>query len=60
MIASQNIVKIMKELPKEATILDAMGKLFLLYKIEKGIKQADSGRKISHEETIKRMEKWLK
>jgi len=29
MIASKNIVKIMKELPKEATILDAMGKLFL-------------------------------
>ncbi len=60
MIAPKNIVKIMKELPKEATILDAMEKLFLLYKIEKGIKQADSGRKISHEEAIKRMEKWLK
>jgi len=60
MIVQKNIVKMMKELPKETTILDAMEKLFLLYKIEKGIKQADSGRKISHEEAIKRMEEWLK
>ena len=60
MIAQENIVKIIKELPKEATILDAMEKLFLLYKIEKGIKQADNGRKISHDEAIKRMAKWLR
>jgi len=33
-------------------------KLYFLYKVEKGIQQADSGQKISHAEAKDRMKKW--
>lgn len=51
-------IKAIQELPPDASIEDAMGKLHLLYKIDRGIKQADSGKKVSQKEAKKRMGKW--
>ena len=53
------IEKAIHNLPNGATIEDAMERLYLLYKVEKGIRQADSGETISHEEAKKRLSKWL-
>jgi len=50
---------VIHELPEDASIEDAMEKLFLLYKIEKGIAQADAGLTVSHEEVKRRLAKWL-
>ena len=47
------------DLPEDASIEDAMEKLFFLYKIEKGIEQADAGLTVSHEEAKQRLSKWL-
>jgi predicted transcriptional regulator len=47
-------------LPEDASIEDAMERLFFLSKIEKGIQQADSGQTFSHAEVRERMAKWLK
>ena len=51
--------KLINSLPADANIEDAMERLYLLYKIEKGIEQANSGQTFSHEETKKRLKKWL-
>ena len=53
------IEKVMKTLPAEATIEDAMERLYILYKVEKGCQQVDSGQTLSHEEAKKRLQKWL-
>lgn len=45
----KKIIKSLRELPEKTTIEEAMEKLYLLAKIEKGIKQADEGQSISHE-----------
>jgi hypothetical protein len=37
-----------------------MERLYLLAKIEKGIKQTDEDQCISHEEAKEKMKKWLK
>ena len=50
---------LISNLPENASIEDAMEKLFLLYKIEKGIEQADAGLTVSHEEAKQRLRKWL-
>ena len=50
---------LIRNLPENASIEDAMEKLFLLYKIEKGIEQADAGLTVSHEEAKQRLRKWL-
>lgn len=56
----QQILKAIEELPDDASVEDAIDRLYLLYKIEKGIRQADRGELISQEEARQRMAKWLK
>ncbi len=51
--------RLIHNLPEEASIEEAMEKLYILYKIEKGIQQADAGNTASHEEARKRLDEWL-
>ncbi|MDE0227764.1 MAG: hypothetical protein OXJ62_02785 [Spirochaetaceae bacterium] len=50
---------LIRNLPENASIEDAIERLFLLHKIEKGIEQADAGLTVSHEEARQRLRKWL-
>ena len=43
------IVRIIQDLPDDATVEDAMERLYFLAKIERGLQQSD-GETISHEE----------
>ena len=54
------ILKAIQDLPDDTTVESAMERLYLLYKIEQGIEQADRGQVISQEEVKRRMEQWLK
>ncbi len=56
----QQILKTIEELPDDASVEDAIDRLYLLYKIEKGLRQADRGELISQEEARQRMARWLK
>ncbi len=56
----QQILKAIEELPDDAGIEDALDRLYLLYKVEKGLMQADAGELLSQEEVRQRMAKWLK
>ena len=60
MQAEQQMLKANAELPDDANIVDALERLYLIYKIDRGIKQADAGELISQEESRQRMAKWLK
>ena len=60
MDTKQQMLKAIEELPEDASIGDALERLYLLYKIEKGVKQADAGELISQEEARRRTAKWLK
>ncbi len=52
MNTKDKVIKAIQELPPDASIEDAMEKLYLLYKIDRGIKQADSGKKVSQKEAL--------
>lgn len=56
----EKILKTINELPEKASIEDAMERLYILYKVEKGLKQADEGKVITHEDAKTRLNKWLK
>ena len=56
----QQILKTIGELPGDASVEDAIDQLYLLYKIEKGLRQADRGELIDQEEARQRMARWLK
>lgn len=60
METKQQILKAIQDLPDEATAADALDRLYLLYKIEKGVKPADNGDLLSQDEARQRMARWLK
>ncbi len=60
MDTKQQILRAIQQLPDDASIEDALERLYLLYKIERGLRQADSGELISQDEARVRMARWLK
>jgi hypothetical protein len=56
----QQILKAIEELADDAGVEDALDRLYLLYKVERALRQADRGELISQEEVRQRMAKWLK
>jgi len=55
----EQMLQVIRELPNDATVEDAMECLYLLYKVEREIAQADAGQKVSQEEARTRMARWL-
>ena len=60
MDTKQRMLKAIEGLPDDAKVEDALERLYLLYKIERGGQQTDAGELISQEEARQRMAKWLK
>ncbi|NIR50447.1 hypothetical protein GWO43_18235 [candidate division KSB1 bacterium] len=56
----EKVLKAVQALPDESSFEDVMERVYFLYKVEKGLQQADSGETVSHEEAKLRMKKWLK
>jgi hypothetical protein len=59
MTTREKVIQVVQDLPEDATVEDAMERLLLLAKIERGIQQADAGQTIDHAQVTKRMAKWL-
>jgi len=60
MTIREKVIQAVQDLPDDASVEDAMERLLLLAKIERGILQADSGQTIAHTQVKERMAKWLK
>jgi hypothetical protein len=56
----QQILKAIDDLPDDAGVEDALDRLYLLYKVERGLQQADRGELMSQDEVRQRMAEWLK
>ena len=51
----ERVLEAVRELPEDATVEDAMERLYVLAKIQKGLEQADAGQTVSHEEAKRRI-----
>ncbi len=60
METKRQILKAIEDLPDDASVEDALDRLSLLYKVERGLGQADRGELISEQEARQRMAKRLK
>ena len=56
----EKVIQAVRELPGDAKIEDAMERLYLLYKTEKGLQQVESGETIPHAKVKEHLQKWLK
>jgi len=51
----KRVAEAVRDLPDDATVEDVMERLYFLAKIEEGIRQADAGQTVSHEEARRRV-----
>jgi predicted transcriptional regulator len=58
MTTKEQILKAIQDLPQDATVEEVMERLYLLYKVERGLRQAEAGQKVTQAEARKRMERW--
>jgi len=50
MEAKQQMLKAIEELPDDAGVEEALDRLYLLYKVERGLRQANRGELLSQDE----------
>ena len=55
----QEILKALEDLPEDASIEEAMERLYLLYKVDRGLKQVEAGKTVSQAEAKARLQKRL-
>ncbi len=60
MIIREELYRIADKLALNASIDDVIDRLVTTYKVEMGIKQADEGNVILHDDVEQQVEKWLK
>lgn len=57
--AKQEVSKLLENLPDDCALEDIQYHLYVLQKIERGLKDADEGHVYSQEEVERMMAKWL-
>lgn len=57
--AKQEVNSLLNRLPEDCSLEDIQYHLYVLQKIERGLKDAEEGRVYSQEEVEKMMAKWL-
>jgi predicted transcriptional regulator len=51
----ERVIEAVRGLPEDATVEDAMERLYFLAKVEEGLRQADSGQTVDHQEAKRRI-----
>lgn len=59
MVTKEQMVEAIRSLPDDATVDDAIERLYLLAEIDLGIAQIESGQGIPHDEALRRVSQWL-
>ncbi len=51
----KQVIETLEQLPSDATVEDAIERLYFLAKIQEGLRQAAAGQTVTHEEAKKRL-----
>ena len=54
------VIKMIKKMPKGSTIDDIMEELHFKMQVDQGLKELDEGKGVTDEEAVKRLSRWLK
>lgn len=60
MEVKEQMLKTIQGLPDDASYEDAMERLYLAYKIQRGLEQSERGEVVSQEEAWQRMARWFR
>lgn len=56
----EEVIKMISNLPDEVGYDEIMAEIYFRQKVDRSMMQIEEGKVISHEETKKRMSKWIK
>lgn len=56
--AKQKALEAVQRLPAESTLEEVIEQLYLLYKVERGLAEADAGDTVPHEEALAERAQW--
>jgi hypothetical protein len=59
MTVKEQLHKLVDELPDEDPVEEMQYRLYVMKKVEKGLKSIDEGRGIEHAVVVERMKQWL-
>ncbi|MEH2464632.1 hypothetical protein [Nostoc sp.] len=54
------VLKAVEEMPQDITFDEVMEHLYFLYKVDRGLKEVETGNSISHAEAKKQIKTWHK
>jgi hypothetical protein len=54
------VIEMIKEMPDDSSLTDIMAELYFRQKVDRGLKELDEGKGITHKVVRERMKKWLK
>ena len=56
----ENVIKYIEELPDKFSLDELFDKLLFIHKVETALEQSKNNQVTSHEEVVKKFDKWLK
>lgn len=59
MATKEQMLRIIQDLPDDASIDDAIERLIFLARVEAGLAQIDAGLTMPHDEAVRRLRQWL-
>lgn len=59
-MTKQNLAQLVEQLPENFSLEDVVGRIVLLYKIEKGLEQSELKNTVSTEEAREKLKIWLR
>ena len=54
------LIDIIEKMPEEISVGDLIAEIHFKEKLEKGLKQIDEGKTVTHKQARQRLSKWLK
>lgn len=60
MTVKEQIVKIIEKLPNNVAVSDVIAELYFKEQVDRGLRELDNGKSISHKMAKERLAKWLK
>ena len=58
--AKDSVMELLNKLPEESNYEDIIAEIYFKKQVEEGLEQLDNGEYLSHEEVVKKMDRWLK
>ncbi len=55
----EQVIEMIQSLPEDSTVDDIMEELFFRLQVDRGLKELDEGRSVSHEEVKDMLSRWL-